>query len=169
MTQKLPAPVKIVPEQVQSLRNNGDSYLFKKAELDFLKEYSTCLDEDLALSRVNVAHQRKSEILENLYVQNEMHKIQRAWRYRSRMTQEHAAGEHMRLSEKFENDYDELELNNKSKMAGVLAKMSEATMKATGLIGTERDQSMPTVIVQMNMGSPENVDVTINSGDKNNA
>lgn len=163
MTQNLSsAPVKMTPETVPSLKGDGKVYVFKKHELDFLREYSVCLDEKLALSKVNVAHQRHSEILENPYVQEEMARTQRAWRYRSRMTQEQAAGEHMRLMEKFEENYDKLETGNKPKMAGVLAKMSEATMKATGLIGSERDQAMPTVIVNMNMGDPQAVAVTVN-------
>lgn len=161
-------PVKIVPETTASLVRPGEEYVYKKPELEFLKEYATCLDEDLAIAKVNVPQQRRSEILANPHVLEEMKKIQRAWRFGSRLTQGVAAGEHMRLMEKFEENYDKLETGNKPKMAGVLAKMSEANMKATGLIGAERDQAMPTVIVNMNMGAPEEVSVSVNQGGENN-
>lgn len=161
-------PAKIVPDSVSSLKNDGEEYIFKKRELDFLKEYATHLDEDMAFAQLGLEHQRKSDILNNPHVKVEMVRIQKAWRFRSRLTQDFAAGEHMRLMEKFEDNYDQLETGNKPKMAGVLAKMSEANMKATGMIGSERDQAMPSVIINMDMGT-SNVEVTVNNPGEQNA
>lgn len=170
MTRSSPnVPAKVVPASVPSLKKDGDVYVFKRAELDFLREYASCMDEHQALGQTGIDRRRWSEMLENPHVKNEMARIQRAWRYRSRMTQEFAGGEHMRLMDKFEENYDALESKERPKMAGVLAKMSEATMKATGLIGADKDQAMPTVIVNMNMGTPENVDVTVNQGGESDA
>lgn len=170
MTDAAPnVPAKVVPTSVPSERRDGEVYVFKKQELDFLREYSASLDETIAFTNAQVDIRRRSEMLENIHVKKEMARIQRAWSCRSRMTQEYAGGEHMRLMEKFEENYDSLETGNKPKMAGVLAKMSEATLKATGLIGSDKEQTMPTVIVQMNMGgAPETVAVTVNQGEQEN-
>lgn len=163
MTQTSPSvPAKVVPASVPSLKKDGEVYVFKAPEIQFLREYSSSLDEDLALAQLPIDQRRKSEILQNPHVREEMAKIQQAWRYRGRLTQEFAGGNHARLMQKFEQNYDQLETGNKPKMAGVLAKMSEATMKATGLIGSERDQALPTVIINMNMGEAENVAVQVN-------
>lgn len=167
MTQTSNVPAKVVPESVPSLRDEGELYVFKKRELDFLQHYAVSLDEDMSFNQLGLEHQRKADILNNPYVQQEMVRIQKAWCYRGRLSQDFAAGEHMRLMQKFEDDYDLQKVSDKPKMAGVLAKMSEGSMKATGLIGTERDQAMPTVIVNMDMGGG-NVDVTINNPGNNN-
>lgn len=161
-------PVKLVPESVPSLQHEGEKYVYKKAEINFLREYASSLDEDVAFAQLGLDSRRKSEILASPYVKAEMSRIQDTWRYRSRLTQDVAAGEHMRLMEKFEGDYDNLKVSDRPKMAGVLAKMSEGSMKATGLIGSERDQAMPTVIIRMNMGDDANVAVQVNqTGDGN--
>lgn len=163
MTHSPPAiPVKIVPDSVPSLQTEGALYVFKKREIDFLREYGNSLDEDVAFGQLGLDSRLKSEILNNAYVQQEMGRIQQAWRYRSRLSQDQAAGEHMRLMQKFEEDYDLQKTADKSKMAGVLAKMSEASMKATGLIGSDREQAMPTVIIRMNMGDDTTVGVQVN-------
>lgn len=163
MTQTSPnVPAKIVPTSVPSLKTDGEVYVFRADEIGFLREYAQSLDEDLAMAQLAVTSDRKRAILANPHVLAEMAQIQQAWRFRGRLTQEFAGGNHARLMQKFEQNYDQLETGNKPKMADVLAKMSEATMKATGLIGSERDQALPTVIINMNMGEAENVAVQVN-------
>lgn len=162
---KSSVPATNVNPSVPHASGSGEDYVFKKHELSFLREYSVSLDEKKALTAASVDSRRHSEIVSNPHVIEEMLRIQKAWRYRGRVTQEFAGGEHMRLMEKFENDYDKVSLKERSKMAGVLAKMSETTMKATKLIGSDEGQQMPTVILNMNMGDAEQVSVDVKGVD----
>lgn len=92
------------------------------------------------------------EALESEYVLAEVERIQKAWAYEVRMNAKFASGEHMRLMEKFEDDYNIAKKDDKPKMASVLAKMSDTTLRASGKMGGGEGVGGATVNVQINIG-----------------
>lgn len=154
MTQKSSkVPARRVNPSVPSLKNEGEQYVMTNNAVRFLESYTQNLDEKKACQDAGIEYSNRDSVIGNPHVQREMALIQRAWRYKGRLTAESAAGEHMRLMEKFEDNFDSAEKHgDKAKYAGTLAKMSEASMKATDLIGKENHDAMPSVVVNIDMG-----------------
>lgn len=164
MTRKSNIPAKNVPETVPSQKCDGEFHSFSKAEMEFLQAYSSCYDVDQAFTEARIERRRRSEILDDPYVKAEMVNIQQVWKYHGRMSAGFAAGNHMRLMGKFENEYNKSGRSDKAKFAGTLAKMSEATLKSTGMIGNQHKDDIPTVIINVD-GSDNTANVQINHKD----
>lgn len=168
MTQNSNVPAKIVPTSVPSLKKEGEVKVFTKPQLDFLRAYSQTCDEEVAFVEARIDRRYRNDMLEEPHVQKEMQKIQQVWRFQARLTAGFSAGNHMRLMEKFEDEYDSSDKKEeKARFAGTLAKMSEGTMKATGLIGTTQTNELPTVIINMNGSGDKTANVQVNNGGKN--
>lgn len=149
MTQKSSVPAKKVPNSVPHLKGNGEK-IFTSRELKFLRAYSHTCDEISALEEAGIQRNRLSEIIDEPHVAAEMKKIQEVWRYQSRLTAGYSAGNHMRLMQKIEDEYDTaVSVANKAKFAPTLARMSDSAMKATNLIGSHESEKMPTVIINV--------------------
>ncbi len=163
MTRKSNVPAKIVPTSVPSLKKEGEVKIFTKPQLDFLRAYSQCYDEDQAFTEARIEKRHRSDILNEPHVKEEMQKIQRVWQFHGRMTAGFAAGNHMRLMSRFESEFDGSESHgDRAKFAGTLAKMSEASLKSTGLIGNQQSDQVPTVIINMTDSSATaNVQVNV--------
>lgn len=165
MTQNSDTPVKIVPESVPSIRKEGEVYVFAKPAFDFLKAYSVSLDPDVAFTEARIDKKHRSDVLNNPYVQQEMTKIQATYGYGARMTSAYVGGRHMRMMGLLEDDFDASgDKEVRARIAGTYAKMSDAAMKATGLIGTIQTDQLPTVILNINApGGTANVQVNQSS------
>lgn len=153
MTQNLTnVPVRRVQETVPSLTKKGEVYVFNGPTIKFFEAYTQSMDVEAAALAAGIDTRHRNEFLSNPYVIAEIDKIQRAWSLSHRMTVGFAAGEHMRLMEKFEGQFDKEKGKVKSSYAGTLAKMSEAVMKGVGLIGADNAPTVPNVSIELNLG-----------------
>lgn len=143
-------PTTLVPTTTTDVVT-GEERVLLRDELAFLRKYAGCLDEVQAMQEAMVESNRRADILARPHVKAEMARIQAAWRHGARHTADFAVGEHERLMEKFEGQYDN-DKDSRAKMAGTLAKMSETRLRATGVLGAEQGAQLPTVIVQINTG-----------------
>ena len=129
----------------------GKTVLFTPKQKKFLEVLAEGGD-DVAAAKA-AGYKNLSEAMESDIVAAEMVRIQAAWSYEVRMNARFASGEHMRLMEKFENQYDESNKDDKPKMAGVLAKMSDTSLKASGKMNPMNGSGASMVNVQINIGS----------------
>lgn len=157
MSEKTKIPTYVVPDEV--IGHNNRPIILTKKQKRFLHLAAQSGDEQAAAKEAG--YKSVSEALESEYVSLELAKIQRAWAYEVRMDAKFASGEHMRLMEKFEKDYDSLTSEDRSKMAAVLAKMSDTSLKASGKMSDLSAGNSERVMVQINVGSePQEKDVT---------
>jgi hypothetical protein len=155
MTQSLTkVPVRKVRGKVPSLKNDGEIYVFTAEAIRFFDNYTQTMDEAQAFEAAGIESRRRSEFLNNPYVQGEMDKIQQAWSLSHRMKAGYAVGEHHRLMQKFEKSFDSSSGKVQAGYAGTLAKMSEASLKATGVIGADNAPTVPNVVINLDMGGP---------------
>jgi len=147
--------VREVKDSIPDLR--GGKRLLTKKEFVFLEEYGKNLDKTEAAKIAG--YKSANDPMQSPSICAEMEKIQSAWMYEHRMNAKYAGGEHMRLMQKFEDKYDEkgVDSDTQAKFAGVLAKMSEASLKATGRIGAnDKPGGGGNVLVQINIPGGEN-------------
>lgn len=157
---KTPDPIATYPikETVPDLRG-GKKKLTAK-QLHYLRCYAETLDEGQAAK--DSGYRGAFEAMESEIICREMERIQEAWFHENRMNAKYCSGEHMRLMEKFETQYDKLDEEDKPKMASVLAKMSDTALKATGKMNNDQTGAGTTVLIQMNIGGVPQ-DVTVNA------
>lgn len=156
MTQDLNnVPVRRVRDKVPSLKKDGEVYVFNRQAIMFFEHYTQTMDVEKSLEAAGVEGRRRSEFLDNPYIVGELDRIQQAWSLQHRMTVGFASGEHLRLMQKFENEFDRESGKVKSSYAGHLAKMSEAAMKAVGLIGSDNSPTVPNVSIHLSLGGEQ--------------
>lgn len=142
-------PVTEIREIVPDMRG-GIKHLTKK-EMDFLQHYASELNKAAAAKAAG--YNSSWDPMQSEAIVAEMERIEKAFFYGMRMNANFAGGEHMRLMEKFERKYDAMDHENQAKMASVLAKMSETTLKATGKIGGDgKGGQAVQVVINMDMG-----------------
>ena len=130
-----------LPQSEDAFGELQNFYPFGKQEIDFLREYSKDLDTERSLKAAGLKkgaldpHKEQGQAL-----LREMQETQQEWTKSIRLNAPHAAKKHLELMEKFEKDYDSTDLKsaNKSGLSGTLARMSDASLKATGHYGQER-------------------------------
>lgn len=166
MTHNCDVPARMVPPSVPSLKDKGHVHYFPKDVHEFLRAYAGSLDEDQAFTEARIDTRHRQEILRDPHVQEEMAIIQKTFRYQSRLTAGFVAGKHMELMDKAEKELDATDSKeHKARFLGVLSKMSDTAMKATGLIGPQGGEQLPMVVMNLNTGgAPANVQ--INQGGK---
>lgn len=153
-------PTYAVKDEVSNLR--GGRVLLTPKQKNFLVALSESGDGQAAAKEAGF--KSLSEALESQFVAAEAVRIQDAWGYELRMNSRYTAGEHMRLMEKFEGEYASLKLADKPKMAAVLAKMSDTSLKASGKMNPWANDASSSVQVQINIGvvpAPNTQDSTI--------
>lgn len=134
-------------------------HYFTEKQKKFMEVYAESLDFQKALKESGLT---KNMVDKNDYLQQEIKLIEEAYLIQHRTNL--AIGHHQRLFKKFERDYDRSEnAKFKASMAGVLAKMSEAAMKANGdFADKEQVDTTNGIKVIMNFGNvppPESVTV----------
>lgn len=161
MTQNSDVPARIVPPSVPSLKKPGTVHFFRKDVHEFLRAYAGSLDEDQAFNEARIDTRYREEILRDPHVMEEMAIIQQTYRFQSRLTTGYVGGKHMELMDKGEKEFDGTDSKeHKARFLGVLAKMSDTAMKATGLIGPQAGEQLPMVIMNLNTGgAPANVQI----------
>jgi hypothetical protein len=137
-----------VRDTVPDLR--GGKRLLTGKQKKFLVALSETGDGDEAAKIAG--YKNLSEALESEFVAAEAERIQVAWGFEVRMNARFTSGEHMRLMDKFETEYDGLKKDDKPKMAAVLAKMSDTSLKASGKMSAQGGDGGSTVNVQINIG-----------------
>jgi len=144
-------------------------YQFSLKQMLFLKEYSKHLDADLAAKAVDVKERTVKKWLQTEAMRAEIMEIHSWWRWDIRMTSEAASSKHLKLMEKFEKDYNSLDLGDKPKMATPLAKMSDIYMRATNSYKND-DTSASNIIINIDLGGdPENEKKVKISGNKDDS
>jgi len=141
-------PTYQVKDEVPTLR--GGKKLLTPKQKSFLVSLSENGDANLAAAEAG--YKSASEAFESEIVVAEAERIQNAWSYEVRMNARFASGEHMRLMDKFETEYDGLKVAEKPKMAAVLAKMSDTSLKASGKMNPWAGEGGASVQVQINIG-----------------
>jgi hypothetical protein len=83
----------------------------------------------------------------------ELELIHEAYRKRIRQTSDHAASKMLSLFEKFEDDYDQLDIdaNTKAAMGRNLVSLSDQYLRAVGMYSKEKDGTRANVNVQINI------------------
>lgn len=137
-----------VKDRVPDLR--GGKKLLTTKQMKFLRVFGEALDKDDAARAAG--YNDASTAMESEVIVAEMEKIQEAWFHENRMNSKFASGEHMRLMEKFEKEYDSTGAKLRPQVASVLAKMSETSLKASGKMDQNADQARTQVLVQLNIG-----------------
>lgn len=138
-----------VKDAVSNLR--GDRVLLTPKQKQFLVALSESGDGGAAAK--DAGYRNLSEALESPFVRAEAIRIQDAWGYELRMNSRYTAGEHMRLMEKFEAKYDSIKESEKPKMAAVLAKMSDTSLKASGKMNPWAQEVGASVKVEIHIGA----------------
>ena len=143
--------VVVRPVKKTAISANGKPVTLTTKQFVGLKHYAETLDIDASAKAAG--YRDKTVFLDSEIVLAEIEKINTAWLYENRMTARFTAGEHMRMMQKFEDHYDKVAGKNKGQMAGVLAKMSDTALKASGKIGSGNgDGTSTNVMVQLNIG-----------------
>ena len=155
---KSKVPVTKVRKKAKNAK--GDIVPLTGKELEFLKVYAETLDKTKAAKAAG--YPDSYEAMQSDKICSEMERINDAWFYENRMNAKFASGEHQRLMEKFEGQYDKTGGKTKAQFAGVLAKMSESSLKATGKIGGNSEGGEGTrVFVQLNIGNDSSAEVVL--------
>jgi len=148
-------PVRKIPESVPKRGGaSSDSYIFSQQQLVFFKHYSEHLDQDNALKEAGVPNNKRSEFLNNPYVENEMIQINRSASFQYRMNAKFTAGKHMELMDEFHEVYRTEKGPTKAMFANTLAKMSSDALKATGQMD-RKDQEGVSVTVNIDIGGDD--------------
>jgi hypothetical protein len=103
-------------------------HYFTANQVKFLEAYAETLDIDMACERAGIT---KNSVKKSPYLAEEIKFINQASMFKHRAAA--ALGTHLRLMDKFEREFDtSWDPKVKSSMASNLAKMSEASMRASG-------------------------------------
>ena len=145
-------------------KEKQELHFYTKKEIEFLDVYAETLDKDAARKASGMTVR---QIERNSYLAKEIRIIQKMVQKKHRLKT--MKMNHLRMMEKFEEDYDKLkdEGDNRSAvgMAGTLARMSETGMKATGDFHQEKDntsgmQVSININLEHNYDEPPTIDVT---------
>lgn len=144
-------PVRKVPVKATRLRErSGQPHFFTAKQRIFLDTLSRTLDYKQALKDSGL---KPHQVQKSPYLMDEAKIILEASGFIHRKNA--AMGNHLRLMDKFEKDYDTGPKADKPKYAGVLAKMSESCLKAAGEFGEDVEGSGASgVKVVINIGQP---------------
>jgi len=142
-------------------------YRYSDKEKMFLDEYAKDADHKRAASVVGMTTKQMENMLLKPSIKAEILEIQEVWRLNRKMTAERAAAKHIKIMNKLEKDYDELDLSERSKMASPLVKASETYLKASGHFNHGDAASESQVIINIDLGGdPENEKKVSISGEK---
>lgn len=134
-------------------------YPFSKQEIDFLQEHNKDLDIERALKASGLKKKALSKYTaQGQALLREMRATQSEWQKAIRMNSSAAATKHLELMKKFEKDYDDADMKNQNKgsFAGTLARMSDASLKATGHYGQEKAGGGTKVEINIDLsGTPD--------------
>lgn len=87
----------------------------------------------------------------------ELRAIQDTYLKAIKLNAKSAAQKHLELMEKFEGDYDNTDLDhsNKPQFAGTLARMSDASLRATGQFNQQKQSGGVKVEINIDLGGKE--------------
>lgn len=120
-------------------------------QLRFLEEYAKTfnLSESVKAAGYKASPNKAyKSLLANPWIAEQVKEIEERYRYRWKLSAEMAAAKHVQLMDKFEAAFD----SGNDKVAGPLAKMSEASLKATGQLDKDNGPKAASVTVQINIG-----------------
>lgn len=143
---------KKIPASTDNLANpDGEPHFFTKKQLTFLQSYAESLDIEKALSESGM---RLQDVKKSDYLTNEIQYIEKAACLTHRNSA--AKGNHLRLMQKFEDDYDGVKKqSDKNSLANTLARMSEANLRVAGEYSDQLDAAAVSGIqVVINMDKP---------------
>lgn len=138
-----------------------DVYPFGREDIQFLAEFQRDLDWKRALEAAGLPPtQKQINKMTDIHtrygqaVMREVARIQDDWTRSIRMNAHASARKHLELMEKFEKDYDGMDLKNQNKsgLSSTLARMSDASLKATGHYGQEKQGSGLKVEINIDLG-----------------
>lgn len=134
---------------------------FTAKQFHFLEEYSKDLNPARAAKDVGVSDKVAKRWLTTDGFKQELMAIHDVWRKNIRMTSAHASAKLLDLMDKFENDYDEMELGDRPKMAGALIKGADSYLKATGKYQPEQEAGGNNITINIDLSGelkPRNID-----------
>lgn len=124
---------------------------FSKKQFDFLVEYAKDLDGPRAAKELGIAQATARNWLRSEPFKQELTAIHNVWRKNINMTSAHASAKLLDLMEKFENDYDEMEAGDKSKMANALMKGADSYLRATGQYKDKEDKGGNQITINIDL------------------
>lgn len=144
-------------------------YHFRPKQIEFLKEFQKDCDLERAGKAVGYSKSTLQKFLDphtelGQAMLREIRAIQEDWMKAIKLNAQKSAVKHLELMEKFENDYDQADLKSpvKGMLAGTLAKMSDASLKATGQFNREGTSSGVRVEINIDLTSNQEkpIDIT---------
>lgn len=136
-----------------------DYFPFSLKTLQFLQNFANSLDYNQAALEAGYQNSYIYKLIERPEVKKEMEVIYRKRFDAIGMDAQLTSGEHLRLQNKFESDYDKMDLNGKAKMASPLAKMSTESLRASGCFDPKGEIGGTNVQVNIKIGGEEGITI----------
>lgn len=124
----------------------AEYYRFNLKQMEFLLEYSKDLDAERSAKEVDVNPKTAGRWMGEPKFKAEVMEIHDAWRHKIKMTSEAASLRLIKNLQKFEDDYDNLDLEERSKMASPIAKTLDIYMRATNAYNKDTEDKSQVVI-----------------------
>lgn len=132
--------------------------LTKKA-VELLREFQKDCDLDRAIQAAGLNPRYKEEIMNGnsplgRRMKRELQKISEDFFEAIHLNTNAAARKHLELMQRFEDDYEKAEIDNRNKgaLAGTLARMSDTSLKATGHFQSEGVNNGVKVEINIDLG-----------------
>ena len=138
-----------------------EHFAFSKKHFSFLEEYAKDLDANRSAKEIGIHPDTAKKWLRTDAFKQELMAIHEVWRTNIRMTSAHASAKLIELMDKFESDYDEMDHQDKSKMAGALVKGADSYLKATGKYNQEKEIDSNQIVINIDLSGelkPREVD-----------
>jgi hypothetical protein len=169
---QLPA-VDTTKDQAPVLHEKPKPHIYTAKEIKFLDVYCDTLDRVAACKASGL---KLEQVKKNKYLMHELEMLMRVAQKKHRMRM--AGAKHLDLMEKFEDEFDKTKgKDNKAAVgyAGVVARMSEAAMRASGEFKEETTDKGVNVQVNIKIGGDDEpktidgeiIDVEVEDADSN--